>query len=101
MSFRVKKLTVISKHWVLDDNILHFARTTNNRKVIIKTGVAFRAMEDFIDRYKNIAMAGPHDRKFMLHVFRIYFIRFPYISMYIYNNIRFSYILNQNDLAYK
>lgn len=48
------------RHWTVDDNILAFVRCTNNRRLIVKGGGFFRAMEDFVDRYENIDMAGPH-----------------------------------------
>jgi hypothetical protein len=47
------------RHWVMDDNIRCFFRYNRNSQIIIESGVFFRAMEDFVDRYKNIAMAGP------------------------------------------
>ena len=53
------------RHWTVDDNIMHFARLTNNARVQVKTSSLFTAMEDFTDRYENVAMAGPHDRKFI------------------------------------
>lgn len=53
------------RHWVVDDNILCFTRMDNNRRLIVKGGGFFRSMEDFVDRYENIAMAGPHDQGFV------------------------------------
>lgn len=47
-------------HWVMDDNILNFRRYNNNEKVKVTDGSIFRAMEDFVLRYKNIGMAGPN-----------------------------------------
>lgn len=47
-------------HWVMDDNIRGFYRYNNNIKIPINTGSFFRVMEDFVDRYENIAMAGPN-----------------------------------------
>jgi hypothetical protein len=46
-------------HWVMDDNIRAFYRLHNNLKYVCRTGVPFRAMEDFCLRYMNIGMAGP------------------------------------------
>lgn len=46
-------------HWVLDDNIRYFARLNHNKKHRILDGAGFRAMEDFSERYDNVAMAGP------------------------------------------
>lgn len=47
-------------HWVMDDNIKAFYRLNRNLKVPVTTPVIFRAMEDFADRYTNVAMAGPN-----------------------------------------
>jgi hypothetical protein len=47
-------------HWVLDDNIGRFHRLHQNAKVKCVNPALFRAMEDFCDRYANVAMAGPH-----------------------------------------
>lgn len=47
-------------HWVIDDNIVKFYRLNKNLKVPVSDGTIFRCMEDFVLRYENIAMAGPH-----------------------------------------
>lgn len=47
-------------HWVVDDNIRCFYRLLNNRMRRVGNGGIFRAMEDFVDRYENICMAGPN-----------------------------------------
>lgn len=46
-------------HWVMDDNIREFYRYHANRKVRVNNGACLRAMEDFCERYVNVAMAGP------------------------------------------
>lgn len=46
------------RHWILDDNIRSFMRLNNNLKIKVSNGVTFRIIEDFVDRYKNIDMAG-------------------------------------------
>lgn len=48
------------RHWVVDDNITGFWRLTRNRKIPASSGRIFDAMEDFVDRYTNVAMAGPN-----------------------------------------
>jgi hypothetical protein len=48
------------RHWTVDDNITAFYRTNNTRRILVEGGGFFQAMEDFVDRYENIAMAGPH-----------------------------------------
>lgn len=47
-------------HWVMDDNIARFFRLNKNLKVPAPTGSIFRAMEDFVERYNNVLMAGPN-----------------------------------------
>lgn len=48
------------RHWTMDDNIQKFIRFNNNLQIPVSSGGIFRAMEDFVDRYKNVAMAGPN-----------------------------------------
>lgn len=47
-------------HWVMDDNIINFGRLHQNQRVLVGDGFVFRAMEDFSQRYKNVAMSGPN-----------------------------------------
>tara|TARA_R100000781_G_scaffold92092_1_gene57030 strand:+ start:12970 stop:13836 length:867 start_codon:yes stop_codon:yes gene_type:complete len=47
-------------HWVMDDNIERFLRMNNNLQIPVHNGSCFRAMEDFVERYENVAMAGPN-----------------------------------------
>lgn len=47
-----------ARHWQIDDNIRWFARIHHNKKIILDNGVCFRVVEDFVDRYENIAYAG-------------------------------------------
>jgi hypothetical protein len=53
------------RHWTVDDNITEFRRTHLTRRLRVTGGGLFRAMEDFVDRYENIAMAGPHHLGFV------------------------------------
>ncbi len=46
-------------HWIMDDNIKGFFRLNRNLKVPVADGTVFRVMEDFVQRYQNVAMAGP------------------------------------------
>lgn len=48
------------RHWVVDDNIQGFYRLNRNLKVPVGDGTVFRCMEDFVERYTNVAMAGPN-----------------------------------------
>ena len=54
-----------ARHWVMDDNIAGFVRFCNGRRIRCRSGMILRAMEDFVDRYENIAMAGPHNQGFV------------------------------------
>lgn len=45
-------------HWVLDDNIESIERFNKNMKVCCCNSKPFEAIEDFVDRYKNIAISG-------------------------------------------
>lgn len=47
------------RHWIMDDNIPYFNRLNRNYQVRVSSGTIFKIMEDFVDRYENIALAGP------------------------------------------
>lgn len=46
------------RHWQLDDNIREVWRWFRGKRIPISSGIAFAAVEDFVDRYQNIALAG-------------------------------------------
>jgi len=46
------------RHWILDDNISYFYRFNNNIKIKVSSGTIFRCAEDFVTRYRNVALAG-------------------------------------------
>jgi len=81
------------RHWIVDDNIKKFWRWNNNSKVKVDSGAIFKAMEDFVDRYENIAIAGPN-----------YYMFVP--SKIKWNPFRtntriYSCILIKNDIPYR
>jgi hypothetical protein len=47
-------------HWILDDNLDGFIRLHKNTKVKVGSGTIFKAAEDFVMRYSNVAIAGFH-----------------------------------------
>lgn len=47
-------------HWVMDDNIMGFYRLNRNLRTPVADGTILRAMEMFVERYENVAMAGPN-----------------------------------------
>ena len=51
-------------HWVMDDNIDDFYRLHKNKRYRVDCDAPFRVMEDFVDRYDNVMMAGPNYRFF-------------------------------------
>jgi hypothetical protein len=74
------------RHWTLDDNIRAFVRCDTNRRLVVYGGGFFRAMEDFVDRYQNVPMAGPHDKGFVMD-------RDPNLTPYLCNSRVYSCIL--------
>jgi len=52
------------RHWILDDNIKDFYRLHKNARHRVRSSAPFRAIEDFVDRYENVALAGMHYRFF-------------------------------------
>jgi len=52
------------RHWVMDDNIQAFHRLEKNRRLEVGDGTMFRVMEDFVDRFSNVMVAGPNYRFF-------------------------------------
>lgn len=53
-------------HWVMDDNIEHFYRFNKNLIIKVGDGTVLRVMEDFVERYDNVSMAGPNYESFVL-----------------------------------
>lgn len=52
------------RHWVIDDNIDGFVRLNHNRRINVASDAIFRAVEDFTDRYDNLAFSGFNYRFF-------------------------------------
>ena len=80
-------------HWIMDDNIRSFRRLNNNEKVKVANGAIFKAMEDFVLRYDNIAMAGPNYYMFAPA-------RSP-VPPFVTNTRIYSCNLIRNDLTYR
>jgi hypothetical protein len=78
------------RHWILDDNIRGFYRLNRNKKVEVTTGAIFRAAEDFVDRYENVAIAGFNYYMFAKHRDKLP----PFLS----NTRIYSCILIKNDI---
>jgi hypothetical protein len=54
-----------ARHWQLDDNISLVRRLYAGERLICDSGPAFRAVEDFVDRYSNVAVAGLNYQMFV------------------------------------
>lgn len=82
------------KHWIIDDNIDGFYRWNYNVQKRIKSGVVFRVLEDYSDRYENVGLSSMS-----------YFYTIPGIDigrkMLIYNSRCYSCILINSELLDK
>lgn len=81
------------RHWVIDDNIEGFHRLNRNEKPKILSPVFFRCMEDFVDRYKNVAIAGPNYYSFCKSTDKV--------PAYYLNTRIYSCILIKNDIRFR
>lgn len=82
------------RHWTVDDNITSFARCHRNRRLCVRGGGFFAAMEDFVDRYQNVAMAGPHHKGFVMD-------RDPNLTPVLWNSRVYSCILLDTTLPHR
>lgn len=48
------------RHWVFDDNIKDFYRLNYGQRYRVMSSAIFNCMEDFVDRYTNVMIAGPN-----------------------------------------
>jgi hypothetical protein len=80
-------------HWILDDNIRDFYYLNKNIKYRTDSGVTFKACEDFVNRYDNVALSG---MQYELLVPRIY-----KHNPFILNTRIYSCILIKNDIPYR
>lgn len=85
--------TGAKRHWILDDNIKMFLRFNHNFRVPVASGTIFRAAEDFVDRYENVAEAG-----FQYYMFAP---NRTVIPPFWLNTRIYSCILLRNDLPYR
>jgi len=46
------------RHWQIDDNIRGFMRLVGNARIYVESSAPFRCIEDFSDRYSNVALSG-------------------------------------------
>lgn len=84
-----------ARHWVLDDNLYMFLRFHQNLKVPVSDGTIFRLAESFVDRYRNVAVAGFN---YMHFIERKKGDRYPPVRL---NTRIYSCILIKNDIPYR
>ena len=85
--------TGAGRHWILDDNIDGFVRLNRNTYYPVASGTIFRAAEELVDRYENIALAGFHYRWLAKRKQRL--------PAFYRNRRIYSCILIKNDLSYR
>lgn len=82
------------RHWLMDDNIAEFWRFNQNKRYRVEKGSGiFRAAEDFVDRFENVALAGFQYKFFCVD-------DYPY-PPYILNTRIMSCFLIDNDCPHK
>ena len=80
------------RHWILDDNILDWRRNFNSQRVIVKSGAVFRVVEDYVDRYSNIMLAGHNYTMFVIS---------QALQPITFNTRVYSSILVNNDIPFR
>ena len=81
-------------HWVMDDNANEgFHYMWRNKKIKCRTASIFMAVEDFVDRYENIAIAGLNYSKFCKESDKT--------PPYVLNTRIYSFLLIRNDIPYR
>ena len=83
----------VKRHWIIDDNIRVFFRLNRNNYNPVNSGTIFAAAEDFVDRYKNVALSG-----FQYSMFAIRKAIWPPFFL---NTRIYSCILIQNNIPYR
>jgi hypothetical protein len=82
-----------ARHFLLDDNIQGFYRLHRNEPRRVESGAFFRILEDFVNRYANVALAGFEYQHFLKRK-----LQWPAFSL---NRRIYSCILIKNDLPLK
>lgn len=80
-------------HWCLDDNIMFYNRNTLNQKMQMNSSMVFRFIEDFVDMYENVGIAGHNYSSFVVDISNT--------KPLIFNTRVYSSILIRNDLPFR
>lgn len=81
------------RHWIFDDNVVDLFRLHDNHYYRDYSGTTLNAMEEFVDRYENIALAGPQ--------FLMFGTRKCKHKPFVVNTRIYSMILINNDIPYR
>lgn len=81
------------KHWILDDNIRYFYALKDGKRSKILSNICFTSIEEFVDRYENIALAGMQYTTFCMDK-----TKYPPFRT---NTRIYSCILIQNNIPYR
>lgn len=84
------------RHWIMDDNIKHFQRKNKSDRIYVTDGTIFVVMEDFVNRYENVALAGP-----MYFFMGDLSLTKRAVKPFIENTRIYSCILIKNDIPYR
>lgn len=84
------------RHWILDDNLKCFRRWYKNKRIMVHDGTTFKAAEDFVDRYTNVAMAGMQYTSFAVTS-----LTNKKVPPFLLNTRIYSCILIKNDIPYR
>ncbi len=79
------------RHWIIDDNIMWFARLNKNKKLRLTTGVGFKVVEDLTLRYENVPLSGMQYEMFTPALQKV--------TPLIFNTRVYSCLLIQNNLT--
>jgi hypothetical protein len=82
------------RHWILDDNIAGLSYFTRNQRYYFRTGTGFAIMEEFADRYENVALCGPQYDFFVPK-------RLAHKVPVTFNTRIYSFILIDNGLPFR
>jgi hypothetical protein len=81
------------RHWILDDNIYDIKRRYQGKRIPVNAGLALSVVEDFTERYENIAIAGLNYHMFVTSGRKL--------TPFAQNVHVYSCLLIRNDLSYR
>lgn len=87
------------RHFLFDDNIRHFLRLYKGQRKKTKAKQALKTLEQFTDKYKNVAISGFNYRYFVTKKTKkpFYYNTHVYSGMLINNKIPFNWRLKYNE----